>query len=105
MSKFHELATYKSGLGASYQLLPKKFERLDHERYVVTNLTGEFHLLPNATLHAFLTHKLPNTSPEYDELKSKHFLFDADSDVVIDLLALKTRTKFERLSHFTSLHL
>src|SRR5581483_10126684 len=44
-------------------------------------------------------------SKTFRTLKSRHFLLDGDSDVAIDLLALKTRTKFERLSHFTGLHL
>src|SRR3546814_13294558 len=43
--------------------------------------------------------------PIYSELKAKHFLVDGDSNVAIDLLALKVRTKLQRLSDFTGLHI
>src|SRR4029453_3500506 len=43
--------------------------------------------------------------PHYLELKAKHFLRDADSDVAVDLLALKARTKYQRLANFTGLHI
>src|SRR5205823_4448614 len=37
--------------------------------------------------------------------KSKHFLIDGDSNVALDLLPLKLRTKLHRLSEFTGLHI
>jgi His-Xaa-Ser system radical SAM maturase HxsB len=48
---------------------------------------------------------LPSSHPLYNELKAKHFLFDEDSNVAVDLLALKVRTKLSRLANFTSLHI
>jgi His-Xaa-Ser system radical SAM maturase HxsB len=38
-------------------------------------------------------------------LKAKHFLFDDDSRVTLDLLALKYRTRAERVAEFTALHM
>ena len=105
MSKFQSLAQYDAGLGEGYKLLPLRFSELDAKRYLLTNFAGEFHVLDKALAKDFLEHRLSSSSPCYEDLKSKHFLLDADSNVAIDLLALKTRTRLERASNFTGLHL
>lgn len=105
MTKFQPLSTYEQGLGDGYKLLPLRFTALDDERYVLTNLVGEHHVVPKPTAHDFFNYRLNPGTDEYRALKSKHFLINNDSAVAVDLLALKTRTKFERLSHFTALHL
>jgi His-Xaa-Ser system radical SAM maturase HxsB len=73
--------------------------------YVLTNAVGEPLILPRPKLQAFVNHNLGKTDPEYDDLKSKHFLEDDDSSVAMELLALKTRTKLQFLKNFTSLHI
>jgi uncharacterized protein len=105
MSKFQPLATYRSGQKDEYELLPLRFSELDAERYLLSNFVGEFHVLSKAVAKDFLEHRLLNSSSHYEDLKSKHFLIDEDSNVAIDLLALKTRTRLERVSNFTGLHL
>lgn len=105
MSKFQELSHYQTPLANGYKLLPLSFSELDTERYVLTNMVGEYHVLDKPTTKTFLQHGLSSSSPQYADLKSKHFLLDDDSSVAIDLLALKTKTRFERLSNFTGLHL
>src|SRR5262249_40555595 len=52
-----------------------------------------------------LKRELSSRDELYKELKSKHFLIDGDSSVAIDLLALKTRSRFDRLRDFTGLHI
>jgi uncharacterized protein len=105
MSKFQPLQFYEAGTGQGYQLLPLRFSELDAERYLLSNFVGEFHVLEKAITKEFLGHRLDSSSPHYDDLKSKHFFLDSDSNVAIDLLALKTRTRLERFSQFTGLHL
>lgn len=105
MTKFRPLSAYESGLGDGYRLLPIRFTEFDAKHYVLTNMVGEYQLLPKGTTHEFLKHQLDLRSPHYSELKSKHFLIDSDSDVAVDLLALKTRTRFDRMADFTGLHL
>src|SRR5580700_7373185 len=105
MSRFQPLEAYASGQGDTYSLLPLRFTPFDAERYILTNLVGEYHLLPREALRAFLDHELPSETTLYGNLKAKHFLLDEDSNVTIDLLALKTRTKYKRLANFTSLHM
>jgi uncharacterized protein len=105
MSKFQPLSHYQAGIGQGYKLLPLRFSELDADRFVLSNFVGEFVVLDKITAKDFLEHRLSNSSPCYEDLKSKHFLLDADSSVAIDLLALKTRTRLERISNFTGLHL
>jgi His-Xaa-Ser system radical SAM maturase HxsB len=105
MSKFAPLADFQRNTSKGYRLLPFRFERLNADRYVATNAVGEFTILQDDALRAFTEHRLPSDSTEYATLKSKHFLLDDDSDVAIELLALKARTKLERMSNFTALHM
>jgi uncharacterized protein len=105
MSKFEPLSVYEKGLGNEYRLLPLRFTEFDADSYVLTHFVGEYQVLSRAKTREFLKHELPSATPEYLALKGKHFLLDADSDVALDLLALKARTKFERMSNFTGLHL
>lgn len=101
--RFHDRAYYAPR--SSYRLLPFRFGRLDADRYIVTNDVGEYVLLGPAELQAFAGHQLSTTSETYRILKSRHFLFDADSECALDLLALKYRTRAERIASFTGLHI
>lgn len=92
-------------LKSGYALLPFRFIRIDHERYVVVNEVGEWHVLVRSELEALVRKTLAFNSPLYLSLKSKHFLWDNDSDVAIDLLKLKVRTKRNRIADFTALHM
>ncbi len=85
--------------------MPFRFAQLKEDEYVATNMAGEFVLLHRALLEEFASGKLRSEAPEYDLLKAKHFLLDADSDVAIDLMALKVRTKLAPLASFTGLHI
>jgi sulfatase maturation enzyme AslB (radical SAM superfamily) len=105
MSKFQPLQAYEKTADDDYRLLPFRFTVLGDDRYVLTNIVGEHLVLSREMLQTFARHKLPANTPEFRSLKSRHFLLDGDSDVAIDLLALKTKTKYERLANFTALHL
>jgi His-Xaa-Ser system radical SAM maturase HxsB len=72
-------------------------------RYVLTNLAGEHIVLPKQTVRQLVHHELDMASSDYEELKSRHFVLDGDSDVALDLLAVKYRTKQSLLANFTSL--
>lgn len=105
MSKFQDLRHYEKALDAGYHLLPFRFIQLDGDRYVASNLTGEFVVLDRAKLQEFAERQLSPSDPLYSELKSKHFLLDHDSISSVDLLSVKLRTKLEPLANFTALHL
>jgi uncharacterized protein len=88
-----------------YGLLPFRFLRLDAKRYVVVNEVGEWEVLDRTSLDALVRKTLPQGTPLYRSLKSKHFLQDSDSDVAVDLLALKVRSKRNLVAEFTRLHM
>lgn len=88
-----------------YRLLPLRFDRLHDDQYLVTNDVGEYVVLPRGELERFVTKRLEPDSATYRALKARHFLFDDASDVALDLLALKVRSRAERIAEFTGLHI
>ena len=94
-----------SPTGRAYSLLPFRFLSLDSDRYVATNDVGESCVLPRPDLEALIRKQLDPNSETYQNLKAKHFVQDASSDVALDLLTIKLRTKWHRIAEFTSLHM
>lgn len=104
-NKFQPIESYEKELEVGYKLLPFNFTSLRADQYVLTNQAGEFHVADKDVLTKLVRHELNPQSSEYGDLKSKHFLYDQDSSVALDLLPLKLRTKLHRLADFTSLHI
>ena len=105
MSKFQPHSEYQSAKRGDYALLPLRFTSLNERQFVLTNFAGEYHVLDKKIAREFMEHRLDEASPHYEDLKSKHFLLNDESSVAIDLLALKTRTRMERITQLTGLHL
>lgn len=103
MSKFHDIDAY--GIEEEYKLLPFKFDRLNEEEYILTNFVGQYQILPNDKLEPLINLQLRSDSPEFSDLRSKHFIYFEEEKAPLDLLALKFRTKLSRLANFTNLHL
>jgi uncharacterized protein len=87
-----------------YTLLPLNFDRIG-ERYLLTNLVGEWLLASRQTVDDLVNHRLEPSSTVFADLKAKHFVMDSTSDVAIDLLALKQWSRLERLRRLTELHM
>jgi len=104
MSKFSTLDKYVKKQG-QYELLPFRFEQLEGEDVVVTNFVGEFVILKRDTLDDVVQKKLSPDDEIYSLLRSRHFIKEAADSASIELLGLKTRTKFSNLRNFTNLHL
>src|SRR3546814_7438972 len=104
MSRFLAQTAYAPKL-PDYELLPFNFERLNEQETVATNLAGEMLVLPNATVDALVNHTLSIDDPAYVPLRARHFLRLPADKSPIDLLALKVRTRYARLEHFTNLHI
>ena len=104
MSKFQTIEFYKT-TQSSYTLLPFRFTSLDRDRYVLTNAVGEYLITTRDKVFDFVEHKLASEDPTYIELRSRHFLIDDSSSIAPELLAIKLRTKYERLAEFTGLHI
>lgn len=103
VTKFQPIEVYQKS--CSYNLLPFRFIALDTHRYILTNLTGEYIVVSKDELQHFAHKQLTNQHSLYNELKSRHFLYDEESDIALDLLAVKYRTKQSYLVNFTGLHI
>jgi len=89
----------------SYDLLPFRLHHMPDDRYLVSNEAGEYVLLASQDLKRLVEGKLEPTDPLYADLSAAHFLYDETSNSAIDLLAVKVRTKRDRVADFTSLHM
>jgi His-Xaa-Ser system radical SAM maturase HxsB len=88
-----------------YRFLPFRFLRWSEAEVLLVNEAGEFAFLPSDRFAAFVGRSLDREDPLYRTLKGKHFLLDTVSNVPIDLLATKYRTKKSFLEGFVKLHL
>jgi len=104
MSKFQEIDFYRSP-NATYSLLPFRFTELDSEKYVLSNLAGEYLVAEKSLLPDLIRHRLSPNHPIYSELRARHFLVDDATSIAPELLAIKLRTKYEHLAEFTALHM
>lgn len=90
---------------SAYSLLPFRFERREHEQYLLINEVGEYENLSSTDFHQFVNHQLSPATVNYNKLKAKHFLSDGTSSALMDQLASKYRTKKLFLEGFTKLHI
>jgi His-Xaa-Ser system radical SAM maturase HxsB len=104
MSKFQPIEFYKNKK-KEYSLLPFRFEKLSETNYVVTNLSGEYLIISRDVLENLVKHKLDSDSPQYINLRARHFLTDDKTQIANELLSIKLRTKYSVLSEFTGLHI
>jgi len=103
--RFQPVETYRKAEQQGYSLLPIRFTPLDEGRIVVTNMVGEFIVLTRGELVSLVDGVVTPSTPLYDDLKSRHFIYDQDSNSALDLLGLKYRSKLHRLAEFTALHI
>ena len=94
---------YQSTSG--YRLLPFRFLQFNEREKLLVNEVGEYMYLDNPTFDAFVSRSLDTGTDAYLDLKGKHFLFDGEPRVPIELLATKYRTKKAHLAGFTKLHI
>jgi uncharacterized protein len=105
MSKFQPFSFYASYNSQGYHLLPFRFSELNAHKYLLTNLAGEFYTLEKGKLRVFVRHQLDPEDPDFINLRAKQFLLDVHNDIAPELLALKLRTRYNRLAEFTGLHI
>lgn len=103
MSRFRPLEDYAAR--QTYELLPFKFDRLNDDEYILTNMVGEFFVMSAAKLPGLIDRRLPFAAPEIADLRAKHFIRLPGEQAPLELLALKLRTRLSRLAQFTNLHI
>lgn len=102
-TRFHDPASYQEA--GPYRLMPFQFERLDKNRVLLTNQTGEFAILASPTFDDFVGNKLSMRSTEYLDLKSRHFLTHAFSATTERVAASQWRTKKAFMESGPKLHI
>jgi His-Xaa-Ser system radical SAM maturase HxsB len=92
---------------AELELLPIRVHYLEGERVVVTNLVGEWLVLPRRELESVLrTNSAPPPSPAtLAAMRSRHMVREPGESLPLELLAVKLRTRKQRLADLTALHM
>jgi len=91
----------------NYKILPFNFKKIDDDKYLLINQSGEFLPLSCENFNDLKSGTLLNTNDVYKKLIAKHFISKSEEDInlAIDLLATKLRTRKAFLSNFTALHM
>ena len=103
MSKFREPVAFEAPT-ADWQLLPFRFERING-RVLLTNMVGEHLFVSGKDFEQVAEGPLPVDSSLVRRLRAKHMIRQESEPLPIELLALKARTRYRRLSEFTGLHI
>lgn len=87
-----------------YHLLPFRFKRFGSE-YLLTNIVGEYLFLSHKDFHILCNNQLNSSSPAYNLLLHKHFIYVDGYSAQLDALATKYWTKKSFIQGFTKLHI
>lgn len=104
MSRFLEAVAFEPE-EAAWELLPFQFERLTPERVLLTNMVGEHLYVTTEELELIVDKLVPAGSELARRLRAKQIIRDSGEQYPLELLALKTRTRYRRLETFTALHM
>lgn len=89
----------------TWELLPFRFERFAGGRVLLTNMVGEHLFVTSDELDVIVEKDLAAESHLVKRLRGKHLVRLEGEEVPLELLALKTRTRYNRLAQFTGLHI
>lgn len=87
-----------------YRFLPFRFRRLMSGNILLTNVSGEYLVLPQDTFFDYTRKRLPTNSEAYKALKATGFLTDSGS-AHLEQLSSRFWTKKSFLCGFTKLHI
>lgn len=104
MSRFQDQEAFEAVEG-TWELLPFQFERFGPDRVLLTNMVGEHLFVSPEELEAILSKSLPAGSDLVRKLRAKHVIRVVNEQLPVELLAMKTRTRYDRLADFTGLHM
>ncbi|WP_023602742.1 His-Xaa-Ser system radical SAM maturase HxsB [Aliivibrio logei] len=90
---------------SNYRLLPIRFSQLNDEQIIITNMVGEYEIVSNSELQN-IVNQSQNLRPDLlSNLHAKHMIYNGVTQVPLNMLGLKYRSKISRLKEFTSLHM
>jgi len=87
------------------ELLPFRFERLAADRFVVSNVVGDMATLSGVDLRRLSNLDLDPSEPLYALAAEKLLVRRKDSPVILQLLALRLRSRMGFLQHPSQLHI
>jgi His-Xaa-Ser system radical SAM maturase HxsB len=102
--KFKEVSFYQPPKD-KYYLLPFKFHRLPDKREILVNEIGDFMVVPEGTVERIVMHQLSSEEPLYEDLIASFFISPEPIPPLLELVAIRYRTKKSFLDAFTSLHI
>jgi len=103
-TKFQEVEKYAAPDG-SYQLIPFNIDKIDEESFFISNVSGDYCFITPTELDDLVNKELSKDANVYKELKSRHFLYEDNYDLPLDILSTRYRTKKSSLNSFTALHM
>lgn len=103
MSKFQTADAFLPTSDA-WELLPFRFERING-KVLLTNMVGEHLFVSADEFEELAEQRLPIDSPLVRSLRAKQIVKQDGDQAPLDLLALKTRTRYRRLPESTGLHI
>lgn len=103
MARFLEAEAFAPTRG-EWQFLPFRFHRVE-AGVLITNMVGEHLIVSEEDFRTVSDDVLPADSPLVRRLRSKQIIRQPGDKAPLDLLALKTRTRYRRLSESTGLHI
>ena len=106
---FHDESHFAGGADAScsYRLLPFRFARIPDvpKQVLITSDTGDYLFLSEHDFRDFISHSLQPGSYIFRDLKARHFLSEADEDLMLEAMAAQLRTKKSFLRNGPALHI
>jgi uncharacterized protein len=102
-SGFHRLEAF--GHGMRYGLLPFQSIRLAADKHLLTSIGGDYAIILDDDLKNLSAGHLDRSLPIYSDLRARHFIYEGDPSIHLELLAAQYRTKQSLLSEFTALHI
>jgi len=72
---------------------------------MLTNVGGDYAVVANEDWKLLISGGLHRDRAVYDELRARHFIFEGDASLNVELLAAHYRTKQSLLPEFTALHI
>jgi len=87
-----------------YYLLPFYFKHLN-DKEILVNEVGDYLVVPGGTAQRIVYKKIEKTEELFHDLLSNYFISLTPIPALIDIYAVRLRTKKSFLDHFTSLHI
>jgi hypothetical protein len=85
--------------------MPFRFKRWPDNQVFISNLSGEYLVLPSSEFDDFIHGKLESTSTAYQDLLARQILRNDSGEWGRELLSSKLYTKKSFLRGFTKLHI